>query len=76
MNEIVFDIILEEPDYESNKRICSTCQKNYKLGDEIAKSRCKHNFHLSYLDIWLCKKVTYLVCRSTINSKDIKDKRK
>ena len=75
LNGVIFDLILQEPDANSDKRICSICQKNYKIGDEIAKSRCKHNFHISCLGTWLSKKDTCPVCRSKVNRDDVEDKR-
>ena len=49
MNGIIFDILLENLEGNSDKIGYTICYKNYKLEENLVIFKSKHNFYIAFL---------------------------
>lgn len=65
------EIIFTESSSEHNSE-CNICMEEYVQGDRLTKLDCKHVFHTTCIENWLCKeRVTCPVCRKDMRETDV-----
>ena len=59
---------------ELNIKNCSTCSiylEEYKKKEELCELECKHMYHYSCINEWICKKPSCPICRRKIKYMDV-----
>ena len=55
---------------EFNDDVCVICLDKFITNEEIFNTKCKHNFHVKCLEIWLSKNLLCPLCKCPIGSQE------